>query len=121
MVLPISAGYNALMGLPFICRFGAVISVPHFCLRFPVGDRVASHHGDVKQSHTCQVSTDTGIAQPAAPAHQPRIASLIERYSFVGALTPGMGYRTTALRAVRTTRRPRPDPKGAAPLKRRDQ
>ena len=87
VVLPVSAGYNALMGLPFICRFGAVIFVPHFCLRFPVGDQVSSHHGDVKQSHTCQVSTDTGIARPAAPVHQPRIASLIECYSFVGALT----------------------------------
>ena len=84
VVLPVSAGYNTLMGLPSICRFGAVISVPHFCLRFPVGERIASHHGDVKQSHTCQVATNTGIAQPAAPEHQPRIASLIERYSFDG-------------------------------------
>ena len=33
VVLPMSAGYNALMGLPSICRFGAVISIPHFCLR----------------------------------------------------------------------------------------
>ena len=84
VVLPVSAGYNALMGLPSICRFGAIISVPHFCLRFPVGNKIASHHGDVKQSHTCQVATETGIAQPAAPEHQPRIASLIERYSFDG-------------------------------------
>ena len=71
VVLHVSAGYNALMGLPSICRFEAVISVPHFCLWFPVGERIATHHGDVKQSHTCQVATDTGIAQPVALEHQP--------------------------------------------------
>ena len=48
VVLPVSAGYNALMGLPSICRIGAVISVPRFCLRFPVGEKVASHQGEVK-------------------------------------------------------------------------
>ena len=83
-MLSVSAGYNTLRGLPSICRFGAVIFVLHFCLRFPVGEKIASHHGDVKQSHICQVATDTCIVQAAAPAHRPRIASLIQRYSFDG-------------------------------------
>ena len=96
VVLPVSAGYNALMGLSSICRFGAIISVPHFCLRFPVGNKIASHHGNVKQSHTCQVATETGIAQPAAPEHQPRIASLIERYSLDGTPSSSVAARSQA-------------------------
>ena len=64
LVIPTTSSYNALLGRVSLCKFEAVTSIAHFCLKFPTLAGIGVAKGNIEESRTCYVSSEKGERKP---------------------------------------------------------
>ncbi|PKA54343.1 hypothetical protein AXF42_Ash000176 [Apostasia shenzhenica] len=71
-VIRAKSGYNAILGRTTLNSFGMVISMPHFCAKFPTSSDVVTIRGDVRQATRCfQIAVQLVVDQLDPRESQP--------------------------------------------------
>ncbi|XP_062114446.1 uncharacterized protein LOC133825533 [Humulus lupulus] len=74
VVVDWSSTYNAILGRPTLVEFGAITSIRHMCMMFPIEAEIGRVHGDQKEARQCynvSLKELVMVIEAAAPKQPP--------------------------------------------------